>query len=38
MLPAVKNILPEGDYRQWDVIDAWAKELADEIAGKVVVG
>jgi len=37
MLPAVKSILPEGDFRQWDVIDAWAKEIAEEIAGKVAV-
>jgi len=38
MLPAVKKILPEGDFREWDVIDAWAKELADEIGEKVAVG
>lgn len=38
MMPAVKDILPEGDFRQWDVIDAWAKELAEEIGGKVAVG
>jgi menaquinone-dependent protoporphyrinogen oxidase len=38
MMPAVKDILPEGDFRQWDVIEAWAKEIADEIAGTVPVG
>jgi menaquinone-dependent protoporphyrinogen oxidase len=38
MLPAVKNILPEGDFRQWDLIDAWAEEIAQEVAGKVAVG
>lgn len=38
MMPAVKDILPEGDFRQWDVIEAWAKEIAEEIAGKVAVG
>jgi len=37
LLPPVKKILPEGDFRQWDVIDAWAKELADEIGQKVPV-
>lgn len=37
MVPAVKSILPAGDFRQWDVIDEWAKQIADEIAGKVLV-
>lgn len=35
MLPAVKKILPEGDFREWDVIEAWAEEVADEIAEEV---
>ena len=38
MMPAVKNILPVGDFREWDVIDAWAHEIAEEVAGKVAVG
>lgn len=38
MLPAVKNILPEGDFREWDVIDAWAREIAQAIAEPVAVG
>jgi menaquinone-dependent protoporphyrinogen oxidase len=37
MMPAVRAILPEGDFREWDLIDAWAKELGREIAGKVAV-
>jgi menaquinone-dependent protoporphyrinogen oxidase len=37
MMPAVKEILPPGDFRQWDVIDAWANELATEITGRVPV-
>jgi menaquinone-dependent protoporphyrinogen oxidase len=37
MLPAVKAILPEGDFREWDVIEAWAREIAEEIGGKVAV-
>lgn len=37
MMPAVKDILPEGDFRQWDVIESWAKEIAEEIAEKVAV-
>jgi menaquinone-dependent protoporphyrinogen oxidase len=32
MMPAAKNILPPGDFREWDVIEAWARELAAEIA------
>ena len=38
MVPAVKDILPEGDFREWDVIDAWAREIAEEIAAPVAVG
>jgi menaquinone-dependent protoporphyrinogen oxidase len=28
MLPAVKNALPAGDFRDWDAIEAWAHEIA----------
>ncbi|HEX7951022.1 MAG TPA: flavodoxin domain-containing protein [Candidatus Limnocylindrales bacterium] len=28
MMPASKNILPPGDFRQWDLIDAWARGIA----------
>lgn len=28
MLPAVKNALPAGDFRDWDAIEAWAREIA----------
>ena len=38
MLPAVKKILPEGDFREWDVIDAWAREIAQAIAEPVAAG
>lgn len=27
-MPGGKNILPEGDFREWDQIDAWAREIA----------
>jgi menaquinone-dependent protoporphyrinogen oxidase len=37
MMPAVRDILPAGDFRQWDVIEAWAKDIAEEIRGKVPV-
>lgn len=35
MMPGIKDVLPEGDFREWDIIDAWATKLAAEIAGKV---
>jgi menaquinone-dependent protoporphyrinogen oxidase len=38
LLPPVKNILPDGDFREWDVIDAWAVEIAAEVKGLVAVG
>ncbi len=28
MMPAAKRVLPAGDFRQWDVIEAWAREIA----------
>ncbi|WP_188743244.1 flavodoxin domain-containing protein [Agromyces bauzanensis] len=30
-MPAVRDILPEGDFREWDAIDAWASTIADEM-------
>jgi hypothetical protein len=37
MLPAVKNVLPAGDFRPWPEIDAWAQEIASEILAPVAV-
>jgi menaquinone-dependent protoporphyrinogen oxidase len=34
-LPAVKDALPAGDFRQWDVIEAWARDIATELALRV---
>jgi menaquinone-dependent protoporphyrinogen oxidase len=31
LIPAVKELLPIGDYRDWDAIDAWALEIAHEL-------
>jgi menaquinone-dependent protoporphyrinogen oxidase len=32
-LPAARAALPEGDFRDWDEIDAWAAEIASDLAG-----
>ena len=31
LMPAMKGVLPPGDYREWDQIDAWAREIADDL-------
>jgi menaquinone-dependent protoporphyrinogen oxidase len=30
-MPAIRDVLPEGDYREWDVIEAWAAGIAKEL-------
>lgn len=30
-MPAIRDIMPEGDFREWEVIDAWADTVADEL-------
>ena len=35
MMPASKDLLPPGDFREWDVIEAWAREIAASIAAPV---
>jgi menaquinone-dependent protoporphyrinogen oxidase len=37
LMPASKGLLPPGDYREWDVIDAWARVIARELREKVPV-
>ena len=32
MMPASKDILPPGDFRNWDAIEAWAREIAATLA------
>jgi menaquinone-dependent protoporphyrinogen oxidase len=34
MMPAAKSILPEGDFRDWPAIEAWAGEIAAEVKAK----
>jgi menaquinone-dependent protoporphyrinogen oxidase len=28
MMPAAKDILPAGDFRNWEEIEGWAREIA----------
>jgi menaquinone-dependent protoporphyrinogen oxidase len=30
-MPAIRDILPQGDFREWDAIDDWADSIADEL-------
>lgn len=32
----VKRFLPDGDYRDWDAIDAWARQIARELKALLV--
>jgi len=32
-LPAARKLLPEGDFRDWQDIEAWAESIANELAG-----
>ena len=36
-MPAIRDILPEGDFREWDAIDAWAREIAATLLAPVPV-
>jgi menaquinone-dependent protoporphyrinogen oxidase len=31
ILPASKDILPTGDFREWPLIEAWAREIATQL-------
>jgi menaquinone-dependent protoporphyrinogen oxidase len=31
-MPAIRDIMPQGDFREWEVIDAWAGSIADALA------
>jgi menaquinone-dependent protoporphyrinogen oxidase len=30
-MPAIRDVLPQGDFRDWDAIDAWSSSIADEL-------
>jgi menaquinone-dependent protoporphyrinogen oxidase len=32
-MPAARDAMPEGDFRDWDAIDAWAAGIAAELEG-----
>lgn len=38
LMPAAKAVLPAGDFREWDAIKTWAREIAAELLEKVPVG
>ncbi|HJT64269.1 MAG TPA: flavodoxin domain-containing protein [Candidatus Limnocylindria bacterium] len=37
MMPMAKEALPAGDFREWDVIVAWARQIAAELIAPVPV-
>ncbi|HET9498255.1 MAG TPA: flavodoxin domain-containing protein [Candidatus Limnocylindria bacterium] len=37
MMPVAKQALPAGDFREWDVIEAWARQIAAELVAPVPV-
>ena len=38
LMPASKQVLPAGDFREWDALEAWAREIAAELGVMVPVG
>ena len=38
IMPAAKRVLPAGDFREWDAIEAWAREIAAGLGAKEPVG
>ena len=38
MMPMAKGILPEGDFRDWPAIEAWARTIASDLREPVPVG
>jgi menaquinone-dependent protoporphyrinogen oxidase len=38
LMPAARNALPKGDFRDWPAIDAWADEIAAALGAVVVAG
>jgi menaquinone-dependent protoporphyrinogen oxidase len=38
LMPAAKRVLPAGDYREWDDIEAWARDIAGQVVAPLPVG
>ncbi len=38
LMPAAREALPTGDFRDWPAIDAWADEIAKELSVTAVAG
>jgi menaquinone-dependent protoporphyrinogen oxidase len=38
LMPVSRQILPAGDFRDWDAIEGWAREIAVELVAKVPIG
>jgi menaquinone-dependent protoporphyrinogen oxidase len=38
MMPAAKGVLPPGDFRDWEAIDAWAREIATALVATPIGG
>jgi menaquinone-dependent protoporphyrinogen oxidase len=36
MVPGSKGILPSGDFREWPVIEAWARDIGGQLMAPVV--
>lgn len=36
MMPASKGILPAGDFRDWEDVEAWAREIAASVVAEMV--
>jgi menaquinone-dependent protoporphyrinogen oxidase len=37
LVPGSKKILPTGDWREWEAIEAWAREIGQELTTRVPV-
>jgi menaquinone-dependent protoporphyrinogen oxidase len=38
LMPAARNAIPSGDWRDWPLIDAWADGIAAELKGEAAPG
>ena len=38
MVPAAKGALPVGDFREWTLIEEWAREIANQLGAPVAAG